>query len=523
MHPYSLASDNMEDVCVVERLWSKPKTFHSMLDARRHNKLRIKRVGWTTNVSLYLSDPFRTLLHMPTHRFVLLFFGTYLAHYGLFALCYLLMSDQCVEGIEKFSHAFFFSVQTSATIGYGGALTPNPDCTILNGLITLQTIVSLLLDYSMLGIVYARFSSPTLRASSILFSQQLAMHAAGDDLVLSLRVVNIRSKQILQPAVHMLIAMEDDHPKVRDDGDQDGNVLRLQGLQVKLSPEAQACLWLGLPATISHVIDDDSPLSHLSIDQMADRKMEVLCLVDGVDAMTSNAMQARHAYQAADIVMDATFYEDLVRRSTDGTIAVNYGCFRHTLAHRAAKRMTQLPLEARGSSLAVPIPRSVSAPQVGSRRTDAAIEDELLDVLAPLRVPGTVWCSAGVAQRGSRDMWREAEPASCSAADSEIPLASMSFSQMKDRFVTGAGGSQRSASALSSPGRHQAELFGGGAGFGLASPRRVSKDSGAADHLRRDMILLCNQILGDASASVAVQERAVVLRSELQAADDELA
>jgi hypothetical protein len=40
--------------------------------------------------------------------------------------------------------------------GYGGDLTPNPDCILLNAIITLQTICSLLLDYSMLGLVYAR-------------------------------------------------------------------------------------------------------------------------------------------------------------------------------------------------------------------------------------------------------------------------------------------------------------------------------------------------------------------------------
>lgn len=40
--------------------------------------------------------------------------------------------------------------------GYGGALTPNPDCIWVNVIVTLQTVASLMLDYSMLGIVYAR-------------------------------------------------------------------------------------------------------------------------------------------------------------------------------------------------------------------------------------------------------------------------------------------------------------------------------------------------------------------------------
>lgn len=116
------------------------------------------------------------------------------------------MSNECVEGISQLDHAFFFSVQTAATIGanayslfriisdfcfktvlkgltrfavpnvlglkgscrgcacaivllcagYGGQLTPDPDCWKINALITFQTICSLMLDYTMLGLVYAR-------------------------------------------------------------------------------------------------------------------------------------------------------------------------------------------------------------------------------------------------------------------------------------------------------------------------------------------------------------------------------
>lgn len=37
--------------------------------------------------------------------------------YSSFALIYLLNSNDCIEGIEHFGHAFWFSVQTAATIG----------------------------------------------------------------------------------------------------------------------------------------------------------------------------------------------------------------------------------------------------------------------------------------------------------------------------------------------------------------------------------------------------------------------
>jgi hypothetical protein len=141
--------------------------------------------------------------------------------------------------------------------GYGGQLTPDPDCWIINSLITFQTICSLMLDYTMLGLVYARraaaafilrtcthahsllvagrcrhslycgqcqiwhnqskmgvhicrFSSPVLRAWSIRFSKNLFMHVMNDQLMLSLRVGNVRSKTFLNPSARLVLAMEVD-------------------------------------------------------------------------------------------------------------------------------------------------------------------------------------------------------------------------------------------------------------------------------------------------------------------------
>lgn len=49
----------------------------------------------------------------------------------------------------------------------------------------------------------------------------------------------------------------------------------VQDLRAHMSTEAEACLSLGLPATVSHVIDDHSPLANISIQTMAARHMEV--------------------------------------------------------------------------------------------------------------------------------------------------------------------------------------------------------------------------------------------------------
>jgi hypothetical protein len=87
-------------------------------------------------------------------------------------------------------------------------LTPDPDCIALNLLITLQTVASLLLDYSLFGLVYARFSSPTNRISSIRFSKSLYMTLEDDHLVLSAKVSNVRRQTVLNPSVRLLLALD---------------------------------------------------------------------------------------------------------------------------------------------------------------------------------------------------------------------------------------------------------------------------------------------------------------------------
>lgn len=52
-------------------------------------------------------------------------------------------------------------------------------------------------------------------------------------------------------------------------------------------------LWLGLPTGVTHVITAESPLAGLTLSDMEAQDMEVLVLLDGIDATTSAAMQAR--------------------------------------------------------------------------------------------------------------------------------------------------------------------------------------------------------------------------------------
>ena len=56
-----------------------------------------------------------------------------------------------------FSKAFMFSVETMSTIGYG-EYTVSADCPGAIMVITLQTLIVVISDGLILGVMYARFS-----------------------------------------------------------------------------------------------------------------------------------------------------------------------------------------------------------------------------------------------------------------------------------------------------------------------------------------------------------------------------
>ena len=62
------------------------------------------------------------MLHLRWYWIVIIVFLAYLAQFLFFALCYVILvdlDDVCIEGLTDFMDAFFFSVQTQITIGYG--------------------------------------------------------------------------------------------------------------------------------------------------------------------------------------------------------------------------------------------------------------------------------------------------------------------------------------------------------------------------------------------------------------------
>lgn len=291
----------------------------------KHFEQGIQRFGQRIDrFWLYWNDIYHTLLNMPRYRFIAIFFAVYVSEYVVFALLYLAMPDYCIEGVKQFSQALWFSVQTSATIGYGGRLAPDPDCASINVLVMFQVISSALVNYCMMGVVFARFSAPYKRSETVRFSKRAVVnrHSSGY-MCLSLQVANVRKHTLLKPQVEMLLS-------IPDSASQSTCIIR--DMEIEDTRSSMANLKLGLPALITHVIRPTSPLYRLSLHDMEARGMEIIVFLDGTDAMTSNEMSARTYYGSGSICLNQRFVTMYVRARPDQRVGVDMSEFDSTVS-----------------------------------------------------------------------------------------------------------------------------------------------------------------------------------------------
>lgn len=163
-----------------------------IVSRNRDRQFDITRIGISHS---HWRDPYHVLLTLGWCRFFVLIGLGYIFINILFALLYV-AGGNCIENARpgSLSDAFFFSVQTMASIGYG-AMHPRPDCTYTNILVTVEALTGLMGLTTATGLMFARFSRPTAR---VLFSRVAVITLHNGVPTLMFRIANERYNQILE-------------------------------------------------------------------------------------------------------------------------------------------------------------------------------------------------------------------------------------------------------------------------------------------------------------------------------------
>ncbi len=208
-----------------------------------------------------------------------------------------------------FWSAFFFSVETFGTIGYGHWY---PQSSNANLLMTAETFVGLVYVAVTTGLVFARVSRPVSRVT---FSQVAVIHDFEGIPTLMFRAANRRANNILEAEVMVSLA--------RDAETSEGiQFRRFEELQVLRSRTPLFALsW-----TILHPIDGKSPLRGATHQSLTDTHAEIIVVLSGTDDRYAQRVHARHSYDASEVLWDKRF-ADILSFGEDGRRKVDYGRF----------------------------------------------------------------------------------------------------------------------------------------------------------------------------------------------------
>jgi inward rectifier potassium channel len=270
-----------------------------------------KREIFTTGIArVVLQDLFHYFMLVSWWQLFATFALFFLAFDVLFGFLYDLVPG-CIANLNPpgFAGAFFFSVETLATVGYGDM---HP-VTLYGHLVAMFEIFVGLMSLALItGIMFARFSRPKAR---FMFARYAVVRPIDGRRTLMLRAANERQNVVQDASAKLRM--------LRDEVTQEGFRIR-RVTDLPLMRAEHPAFVLGW--NIMHVIDEASPLWAETPDSLALNKTAFILSLSGTDETTGQTLMARAEYDSADIRWNESF-RDILEIAADGTMHFDYAKF----------------------------------------------------------------------------------------------------------------------------------------------------------------------------------------------------
>lgn len=246
------------------------------------------------------------------------FFGTavvvFLAFNVLFALIYQIIPNGIAnENPKGVAGAFFFSVETLATVGYGDM---HPQSIYAHLVATAEIILGIGNIAVVTGLIFARFSRSRAR---IIFSKYAIVRQIDGKPTLMMRAANTRLNLVAQTLAHLHLMRQYTSPE----GFQ---IRRIEDL--KLVRDRHPVFMLSW--SVMHVIDETSPLHGATPESLEASEATLFLTLEGVDGTTSQPLIANYEWSIGEVRWNHR-YKDLVQRNESGTYVIDYTIFHDVL------------------------------------------------------------------------------------------------------------------------------------------------------------------------------------------------
>lgn len=288
---------------------------------QRDGVRRITTVGMSRRP---ISDLYHYLLTISWARLMLMIILTYVALNCVFAVLYLLGGDTILGAAPgSFADAFFFSVQTLATIGYG---VMAPKTAWSHGLVTVEAFTGMMTVAMATGLLFAKFAKPTAR---VLFSHTAVIAPRNGRLHLQFRAANQRANQIVEARLTVALA--------RNETTLEGEAMR-RFYDIQLVRNQN--IIFALSWTAMHVIDENSPLWGYDSAKLSAQDAEIIVSLAGTDETMSQTVHARWSYVPEEILWNHRML-DIIGVLPTGERYIDYTKFHLTEPLPVAKLQSQ--------------------------------------------------------------------------------------------------------------------------------------------------------------------------------------
>ena len=253
-------------------------------------------------------DPYHIAIELSWKEFALAFVGLELGINITFALLYL-ASPGCISNARpgSFTDAFFFSIETLATVGYG---TMAPATFYGHAVSAIEIVCGLVFTAIMTGLLFVRFSKPRPK---ILFADQAVVTSHNGSPTLMVRIANGRMTLLTNAVVRLGVVLLEESAEGH----------RLRQLHDLVLSNATLSLF-PLTWTVMHEIDEKSPLTDYDAERFNECDARLFLTIEALDHALGTAIHDMHVYTADEVSFgmhyaDAVTIDDQLRPVADLT------------------------------------------------------------------------------------------------------------------------------------------------------------------------------------------------------------
>lgn len=213
---------------------------------------------------------------------------------------------------DNFLGAFFFSVETLATVGYGDM---HPQTVYGHTISTIEIFIGMASVALATGVIFARFSKPR---SSVIFAQHPVSHVIDGRRMLLIRMANTRLNVISEASAKLRLIRNEQSATL-------GSFRKIYDLP--LQRDQHPIFVLGW--TIFHLIDETSPLYGITSEELKRTQAALILSFEGVDETTNQTLRARQ-YYPCDLIRWNHRYVDIFATDDEHTQHIQYAKFHLT-------------------------------------------------------------------------------------------------------------------------------------------------------------------------------------------------